>query len=151
MTLDLRNRSSNETHLYVAGVASSGNVTIATTCGYSFSPWAIAVSPLDADWLEFCLLAAQWKRETGMLSSRAKKISSRLYRRIIEMGKDRAVPQILRQIKKEGANPDHWWPALEELTKQNPIPVEAANDIRKVARIWVDWGRVHYAGKLGPE
>jgi hypothetical protein len=99
--------------------------------------------------LEFSLLAAQWKRETGMLSSRTKKVASRFYRRIIEMGRDRAVPQIIRQLQAEGAMPNHWWPALQELTGQNPVLPEAQKDIREAARAWIEWGRLNYARELG--
>ena len=103
----------------------------------------------NLDWLEFTVLVRQWKKETGCLSSRSKKSSSRLYRRIIEMGRDRAVPQIIRQLELEGATPDHWWPALRELTQIDPVPDRARADIREAAKYWIEWGRLHYAGKLG--
>jgi hypothetical protein len=142
-------------HLFVAGVSSSANVSITSTAGSSSSPspltWQLALVADDADWHEFSLLAAQWKRETGKLSSRTKKAASRFYRRIIEMGRDRAVPQIIRQLANEGPTPSHWWPALEELTGEKPVPADVALDIEQASRIWIDWGHRHYAGKLGPE
>jgi hypothetical protein len=139
--------------IYVAaGQASTANEVVSTSVQSQSAPyWFVAsLSASEVDWLEFTLLARQWKSETGMLSSRSRKASSRFYRRIIEMGRDRAVPQIIRHIQSEGATPSHWWPALQELTGEDPVPDAAKKDLAQVASHWTEWGRAHYARELGP-
>jgi hypothetical protein len=139
--------------IYVAAdQASTANAVVSTSAQSQLSRYSFiaSLSASEADWLEFTLLARQWKRETGMLSSRSKKASSRFYRRIIEMGRDRAVPQIIRQIQLEGATPSHWWPALQELTGEDPVPNAAQKDLAQVARHWTEWGRARYVRELGP-
>jgi len=127
------------------GLSSTAGSTVVTTASLSGGPWHPVEPVLDEDWLEFSLLAAQWKRDTAVLSSRTKMTASRFYRRIIEMGEARAVPQIIRQIRLEGRKPDHWWPALRELTGADPVPQESKGDGLVAARLWIEWARPRYA------
>jgi hypothetical protein len=152
MAMEQISSGENRPHVQIfvfAGQASNAGLVVASSVATRQQVWYSTLTAAEVDWLEFSLLAAQWKRETGLLSSRTKKVSSRLYRRIMEMGRDRAVPQIIRQIQMEGATPNHWWPALQELTGEDPVPAEAKKDIREVARYWIEWGRLHYGGELG--
>src|SRR6185436_14010617 len=57
---------------------------------------------------KFDALAAQWRRETAMLSSTSQIVMHPAYQRIMAMG-EKAVPLILRELQKE---PEHWFYAL---------------------------------------
>lgn len=94
----------------------------------------IAVEVLDQ---QFRLLAEQWHRETGMLSSISKKAMHPTYQRIIGMG-DKAVTPILRRLQER---PDHWFWALNAITGENPVPQECAGNLRQMADAWIVWGR----------
>jgi hypothetical protein len=59
------------------------------------------------------------------------------YRQIASMG-HRALPLILRELRRE---PDHWFWALKEITKVNPVPEADRGDIEKMAKHWLAWGR----------
>jgi hypothetical protein len=106
-----------------------------------------AVSRSDADWLEFSLLAMQWKQETVQSSSLRKVYESKYYKKILEMG-PRVVPLIIRQLISEGSNPYHWFAALMTLTKENPVP--KTSSVRDISSAWIDWGRARYGRQLGP-
>ena len=95
---------------------------------------AIALEVLEQ---QFCLLAEQWARETGMLSSISKKAMHPTYQRIIGMG-DKAVRPILRRLQER---PDHWFWALSAITGENPVPQESAGNLRQMADAWILWGR----------
>ena len=58
------------------------------------------------------------------------------YQQIIGMG-ERAVPLILEELSRE---PDHWFWALEAITQENPVPCDAAGNVRLMAEAWVAWG-----------
>jgi len=92
-----------------------------------------------AEELRFESLADRWRRETRHLSS-VDDISMNLaYQSIIGMG-DRAIPFILRDLR-DKAEPDHWFWALVMITRENPVPVEEAGDMRQMKARWLDWGR----------
>ena len=61
----------------------------------------------------------------------------RPYQRIIGMGWS-AVPLILEELRRE---PDQWFWALEAITEENPVPPDAAGQVRRSAEAWVQWGR----------
>ena len=86
---------------------------------------------------EFQRLAHQWREETGMLSSVSQITMHPAYQRIIGMG-ERAVPLILQELEER---PDHWFRALQAITGENPIPSEAAGNLRHMAEAWLNWGR----------
>lgn len=92
----------------------------------------------DADFEgSFRDLAAQWKAGRGHSSSLTKMTSHPAYRKIASMG-HRALPLILRELKRE---PDHWFWALKEITNVNPVPEVDRGDIEKMAQHWLAWGR----------
>lgn len=84
---------------------------------------------------KFDILAEVWKRETAIVSSISKKIKHPAYRKIIGLGEE-AVPYILQELSRR---PDHWFAALEEITKQNPVKPRDAKNIKKAIRAWMDW------------
>jgi len=97
----------------------------------------------DSTW-DFQRLIKEWHKERGVTSSTTKIAMCPSYQRIIAKGPE-VVPVILRQLEKEGDEPDHWFWALTVLTDADPVPDEARGDIVKMSRAWLDWGRQRYA------
>ena len=60
------------------------------------------------------------------------------YQRVIGMG-EKAIPLILRQLENEGDDPDHWFWALQAITREDPVPEDARGDMKEMARAWLDW------------
>ncbi len=92
----------------------------------------------------FRRLAAEWKQASRYLSNTAQMALLSPYQKIIGMGWD-AVPLILEELQRE---PDQWFWALEAITDENPVPPEAAGNVRLMAEAWVAWGRKN--GLLAP-
>ncbi len=99
-------------------------------------PLAEAASPPD-DQNRFRELVKQWKEGTGHLSSAARMAKHPAYREIIRMG-SAAVPLLLAELKRD---PDFWFAALREITKENPVPERSAGKVKEMARAWMEWGR----------
>jgi hypothetical protein len=87
----------------------------------------------------FQRLAAEWKAQSRYLSNSARMAMLKPYQRIIGMGWP-AVPLILEELRRE---PDHWFWALESITEENPVPPQAAGNVRLMAQAWVEWGQRH--------
>jgi hypothetical protein len=85
----------------------------------------------------FSALAEEWRQRTGHLSNLTKMFADPAYQEIISMDWD-VVPVILRSLEKK---PDHWFWALREITGENPVPLEHAGHVAKMAQDWVEWGR----------
>jgi hypothetical protein len=105
---------------------------------------AVSLAATGEDWQRFRLLAERWREERGITSSVTKMVLCPSYQRIISMG-DRAVPLILRSMTDEGNDPDHWFWALEMITGEDPIPVQAYGNTRRMAQAWLDWAKGKYA------
>ena len=90
------------------------------------------------DKARFAELMKAWKRETDLMSSLTDIVSCPAYQSIIRMG-GRALPLIFAQLEKEGRDPDLWFPALEEITGDDPVPKEAYGDTVKMAEAWLAW------------
>ena len=86
---------------------------------------------------QFGRLAAEWKKQSLLLSNPAQMALLKSYQQIIGMG-PAAVPFILEALQRE---PDHWFWALESITGENPVPAEAYGVTHHMAEVWVDWGR----------
>jgi hypothetical protein len=84
----------------------------------------------------FQRLSAEWKAQSRYLSNSAQIAMLKPYQRIIGMGRP-VVPLILEELQRE---PDQWFWALEAITEQNPVPMEAAGKIRQMAQAWIEWG-----------
>ncbi len=85
--------------------------------------------------LEFYRLAENWKHETASLSSIKKKVTHQDYLKIVDMGED-VLPFILRSLLKE---PDHWFVALKNISKEDPIPSGAT--FQDSVNGWLKWGQ----------
>src|SRR4051794_24694445 len=99
------------------------------------SPLKAVTAPEIRD--RFRRLAAEWKEQSRYLSNTAQMAMLTPYQRIIGMGPP-ALPLILEELQRE---PDQWFWALESITEQNPVPPEAAGQVRLMAQAWVQWGK----------
>jgi len=84
----------------------------------------------------FQRLALEWKEKSRYMSNVAQMAVLPSYLGIIGIGPD-AIPLILEELRRE---PDHWFWALEAITQENPVPVEAAGNVKLMTQAWVDWG-----------
>lgn len=86
---------------------------------------------------KFLQLAAQWQKETSVMSSISMKSMHPSYQRIIGMGHN-VVPLILRELKRK---PGHWFWALTAITGEDPISPDDAGDIEKMTKTWLEFGK----------
>ena len=89
---------------------------------------------------EFKKLLVKWHEERGCSSSLSDIVSCSAYKQIIEMGEP-VLPIIFSQIESEEDDPDHWSAALEQITGQDPVPIEAHGDTVKMAAAWLKWAK----------
>jgi hypothetical protein len=87
----------------------------------------------------FRLLADEWRRGVGPLSSASKIVQHPAYQAIIALGPD-VVPFILRELERE---PDHWFAALRAITGADPVTPEDRGRMDRMAAAWIRWGREH--------
>jgi hypothetical protein len=85
----------------------------------------------------FQRLAAEWKEQSRYLSNTAQMAMLKPYQRIIGMGLP-AVPFILEELRRE---PNQWFWALEAITEENPVPPDAAGNVRQMAQAGSSGGR----------
>ena len=97
----------------------------------------------------FHALVEQWHEETGVLSSTTEMVMSPAYQTIMAMG-DKAVPFILRQLEREGEQPDNWFWALRHITRNNPVRPEHRGNRRAMAQAWFDWLNTGMPGSWRP-
>jgi hypothetical protein len=81
----------------------------------------------------FNALAELWERETINSSSLREKIDHWAYRQIIDM-EDAALPLIYERLATRGG---YWFPALREITRTDPVPVEWRGNVRKMRAAWL--------------
>lgn len=98
---------------------------------------------LIPDEMRFQYLAAQWLRDSAIMSSTTEMVMLPSYQYIIGMG-ETAVPFILRRLEDEGAQPNNWFWALRHITGKNPVPPELRGNRRAMAKVWLDWARGRY-------
>jgi hypothetical protein len=84
----------------------------------------------------FRRLAERWRSETGLLSSIEDKVLHPAYQQIIGMGPD-VIPLILREMQRR---PEHWFWALNAISREDPIDPEDEGNIRKMTETWLQWG-----------
>lgn len=85
---------------------------------------------------KFVSLAATWREEIQLSSSFTDWVLNYSYQRIIGLGPS-VVPSILLEL---AYRPDHWFWALHALTGVNPVPPEAAGNLKEMTRAWLRWG-----------
>lgn len=82
-------------------------------------------------------LAGRWRRETRGMSTMLHKAMNDHYLDIIGMGPV-VVPYILQDLEQKA---DHWFVALQHLTRTDPVPKEDRGNIEKMRAAWLEWGR----------
>lgn len=88
---------------------------------------------------EFSELTIRWKQETSHCSRTDQIAKHPAYRAIIAMGEP-AIPLILEDLDRSGG---HWFQALREITKANPVPASSRGKVGDVRKAWLNWGREH--------
>ena len=84
----------------------------------------------------FSQLRDDWKEKSRYLSNSAQIAMLWPYQQIIGMGAP-ALPLILSELESET---DHWFWALEAISGENPVPANAAGDVKAMAEAWLSWG-----------
>jgi hypothetical protein len=85
----------------------------------------------------FNRLAEEWDNATAHLSSMSEASRHPAYQQIICMGEG-VVPLLLRDL---GATHRHWFIALKEITKANPISSADAGKIPRMVDAWLGWAK----------
>lgn len=78
-----------------------------------------------------------WKRATSNIPSIRRRLKHNSYQEIINLGKP-VLPLLLKEME---SNPDHWMVALSVLSGANPVPKNAAEDVKRAAQLWIEWGK----------
>lgn len=91
---------------------------------------------VESNSLKFSELVNVWVAETVNMSSLTDMISHPAYRDIIAIGWP-AVPLLLAELRKR---PNFWFPALMEITDENPVSDREAGDVAKMTSLWLLWG-----------
>ncbi len=101
----------------------------------------VGATPTSTETMEerFRRLEAQWRAETGHLSSSSKIIGHPAFREIIRMG-TAVVPFMLRDLEQQ---PRLWVWAMPEITGEDPVPVSDRGDIVKMTDAWLRWAKEH--------
>jgi len=89
--------------------------------------------------VRFAVLSDLWRKDTEFSSSAADIVEHSAYLEIVSWG-EQAIPLILRDLEMNGG---HWFQALQELTKINPVSPSDAGRVRKMREAWIKWGRDH--------
>jgi hypothetical protein len=105
---------------------------------YQVAPPAQACGVMP-DETRFEALRLQWHQERGATSSITEMALCRSYYAIIGMG-PAVVPIILRQMEREGDEPDMWFWALQMITGVDPVPQQSRGRIKEMANAWIEWG-----------
>ncbi len=84
-------------------------------------------------------LALAWSQGTSHLSSPARLIEHPAYRQIIGLG-PAVLPLVLRDLEERGR---FWFPVLNAITGENPVPDDAAGDVERMSEAWLQWGRAN--------
>jgi len=87
----------------------------------------------------FNSLASAWRLATGHLSSVTAIVAHPDYQAIIRGGYA-MLPPILRCLEQ---GPAIWWPALEAITGENPVPPDDVGRAKKVASHWLSWAKAN--------
>lgn len=105
------------------------------------TPTSVEATSISPETTEdrFRRLKAQWRAETGHLSSSSKIIGHPAFREIIRMGMA-VVPFMLRDLEQQ---PRLWVWALPEITGEDPVPVADRGDIGKMTVAWLRWVKEH--------
>lgn len=93
----------------------------------------------DSNRREFRQLADNWYRDRPKGADIADLCMHQAYLSVIAMG-ERAVHPILCELQRK---PEHWFWALNVITKQNPVKPENEGKIRQMSADWIAWGKIN--------
>ncbi len=82
-------------------------------------------------------LAAEWRQESGPLSSSTDRAMLPAYQAIIGMGRT-ALPFIFEELHQRGG---HWFWALRAITGENPVPPQHRGNVEAMTQDWLRWAR----------
>ena len=99
----------------------------------------VAVRSDHTEVRRFQRLTKEWKSHRNASSSVFDIVCHPAYRKIVRMG-ERAIPLILRELRSEGNAPHPWFPALHEITGEQPIKNDGRGITSKMAQAWLEWG-----------
>lgn len=83
----------------------------------------------------FNAMARRWREETMLYSSISDTMLNHWYLEIIALGNP-AIPLIIDELKN---NPDYWFAALREITRQDPVRPEHKGNFELMRRDWLQW------------
>lgn len=81
-------------------------------------------------------LLTQWDLQKGFKSSQDEIEACPAHLGILAMGWD-AVPLIMEQIENGVMN--HWFMALELITREQPVQIEDRGNYQKMGEVWLKW------------
>lgn len=84
----------------------------------------------------FAYLAGLWHEDTSVESSITKMIAHPAYAAITRLG-PMMIPYILEDLRQSGG---HWFPALRELTGENPVEASERGNFGAMRAAWLRWG-----------
>lgn len=101
----------------------------------------VRATPTSTETMEerFRRLEAQWRAETGHLSSSNKILEHPTFHEIIRIGQT-VIPFMLRDLEQQ---PRLWVWALPEITGDDPVPVADRGNIVKMTDAWLHWAKEH--------
>ncbi len=100
----------------------------------------IALTPEQRQTVErrFHELASEWAELTAYRSNMRSLRHHPVYLELTTLG-EAAIPMILVEL--EGKPSVAWFGLLEEITGENPVPLDLAGHVVAMAGAWLDWGR----------
>lgn len=117
-----------------AGVATQW---IDMTASMSDVCYSRVVDPEDViDRALFEELADRWEDETGHFSSPLRKTKHPCFADMLQIG-DNIIPWVMKRLK---ARTVFWYLILERIGS-DPPRIDAAGDMNKLRRLWLEWGR----------
>jgi hypothetical protein len=87
----------------------------------------------------FAAFVADWISETSIFSSISSMKRHPLFARLVDLGPDAA--KLVFERMKKGDIRLHWFPLLQEITKEDPVPVHSRGRLHEMADAWITRGR----------
>jgi hypothetical protein len=107
--------------------------------GISFHPGLIALSLDEMSRIFFDARASRWISDTAWHSSISAVTRHPDFAAIVDMGSPAAKFILERMVA--GEVHVHWFPALKDITGEDPVPAHERGRVSQMARYWVQWGR----------
>jgi hypothetical protein len=89
---------------------------------------------------KFNELAKNWKSETAGYSIAYHKYTNKNYLAIMGMGLA-GIPVVALILKDLEKGPEFWHYALKNITDENPVAKEDINNLVKIQKAWLAWGK----------